>query len=94
VLVQPGEPEYHTLLAEVGDRKQNTFGMLVIGHDHVDNFMDAPSLIKCSVHIVNRDRLGQLAGWKLRSGDEVLVNEVSSGTGIDEKMFSPGFRRM
>jgi len=77
VLVQPGEPEYHTLLAEAGDHEQDTFGMSVVGHDHIDNFMDAPGLIKCSVHIVDQDRLGQLAGRKLRSGDEVLVDEVS-----------------
>jgi len=43
VLVQPGEPKYHALLAEAGDRKQNTFGMVVIGHDHVDDFTDAPT---------------------------------------------------
>jgi len=83
VLVQPGEPEYHALLAEAGDCEQNTFRMSVVGHDHVDNFADAPSLIKRSVHVVNRDRLGQLAGRKFRSGDEVLVNEISSGTGIN-----------
>jgi len=83
VLVQPGEPEYHTLLAEAGDHEQNSFGMSVIGHDHVDDFADAPSLIKHSVHVVNWDRLGQLANWKFRSGDEVLVNEISGGTGIN-----------
>ena len=54
VLVQPGEPEYHTLLAKAGDREQNVFGVSVIGHDHVDDFADAPGLVKCSVHIVNR----------------------------------------
>jgi len=83
VLVQSGEPKYHALLAEVGDCEQNTLGMLVVGHDHVDDFTDAPGLIKHSVHVVNRDRLGQLAGQKFRSGDEVLVNEISGGTGID-----------
>jgi len=83
VLVQPGEPEYHALLAEAGDREQNAFGVSVIGHDHVDNFADAPSLIKCSIHVVNRDWLGQLAGRKFRSGNEVLVDEISGGTGIN-----------
>ena len=47
----------------------------------------APGLIKCSIHVVNRDRLGQLVGRKFRLGDEVLVNEISGGTGIDH-----GFR--
>jgi len=49
----------------------------------------APGLIKCSIHVVNQDRLGQLVGWKFRLpvGDEVLVNEISGGTGIDH-----GFR--
>ena len=83
VFVQPGEAEYHALLAEVGDCKQNTLGMSVVGPDHVDDFADASGLVKCSVHIVNRDRLGQLAGWKFCSGDEVLVDEISSGTSID-----------
>jgi len=83
VLVQPGEAKYHALLAEAGDCEQNTLGMSVVGHDHVDDFADASSLIKCSVHIVNRDRLGQLAGQKFRSGDEVLVDEISGGTSID-----------
>ena len=63
VLVQPGEPEYHALLAEAGDHEQNMFRMLVVGHDHVDDFADAPGLVKCSVHIVNWDQLGQLAGF-------------------------------
>jgi len=38
VFVQPGESEYHTLLAEADDCKQNAFGVSVIGHDHVNNF--------------------------------------------------------
>jgi len=71
------------LASSAGDREQNTFEMSVVGHDHVDDFADAPGLIKCSVHVVNRDRLGQLAGRKFRSGDEVLVNEISGGTGIN-----------
>jgi len=83
VLVQPGEPKYHALLAEAGDCKQNMLGMSVVGHDHVDDFADAPGLIKCSVHVINQDWLGQLVGRKFRSGDEVLVNKISSGTGID-----------
>jgi len=83
VLVQPGEPEYHALLAEAGDREQNAFGVSVVGHDHVDDFVDAPGLVKRSVHIVNWHRLGQLVGRKFRSGDKVLVDEVSGGAGID-----------
>jgi len=58
VLVQPGEPEYHALFAEVGDPKQNAFGMSFVGHDHVDDFADASGLVKRSVHVVNEDRLG------------------------------------
>jgi len=83
VLVQPGEPEYHALLAKAGDHEQNAFGVSVVGHDHVDDFADAPGLIKHSIHVVNWDRLGQLAGQKFHSGDEVLVDEVSGGAGID-----------
>jgi len=48
VLVQPGEAEYHALLAKVGDWEQNTLRMSVVGHDHVDDFADASGLIKCS----------------------------------------------
>jgi len=87
VLVQPGKAEYHALLTEAGDCEQNTLGMSVVGHDHVDDFADASGLIEHSVHIVNRDRLGQLAGRKVRLGDKVLVDEISSGTSIDH-----GFR--
>jgi len=97
VLVQPGEAEYHALLAEAGDREQNAFRVLVVGHDHVDDFADAPGLVKCSVHIVNRDRLGQLAGRKFRLGDEVLVDEVSGGASIDHGLhgcFFHGVRRL
>jgi len=83
VLVQPGEAEYHALLAEAGDCEQNTLGMSVVGHDHVDDFADASGLIKCSVHVVNRDWLGQLAGQKFCSADKVLVDEISGGTSID-----------
>jgi len=49
VLVQPGEPKYHALLAEAGDREQNTFRMSVVGHDHVDDFVDAPGPASLSV---------------------------------------------
>jgi len=58
VLVQPGEPEYHALFTEAGDRKQNAFRMSFVGHDYIDNFADTSGLIKRSVHVVNRDRLG------------------------------------
>jgi len=84
MFVQPGEPEYHAL----GDCKQDVFGMLVVGHDHIDNFMDAPSLIKGSVHVVNWNRLGQLVGWEFGLGDEVLVNEIPGSTGVNH-----GFHR-
>jgi len=83
VLVQPGKAEYHALLTEVGDCKQNTLGMSVVGHDHVDNFADASGFIEHSVHIVNWDWLGQLAGRKFHLGDEVLVDEISGGTSIN-----------
>jgi len=87
VLVQPGEAKYHALLAEAGDCEQNRLRMLVVGHDHVNDFADASGLIKCSIHVVNWDRLGQLVGQKFRSGDEVLVDEIPGGTSIDH-----GFR--
>ena len=58
VLVQPGEPKYHALFTEAGDRKQNAFRMSFVGHDYVDNFVDTSGLVKRSVHVVNRDRLG------------------------------------
>ena len=58
VLVQPGEHKYHALFAEAGDCKQNVFGMSFVGHDHVDDFVDASGFVKRSVHVVNRDRLG------------------------------------
>jgi len=83
VLVQPGEPEYHALFAEAGKCKQGVFGVSVIGHDHVDNLVNTSSLIEGSIHIVNQDRLGQLAGQKLGLGDEILVNEVSGGFSIN-----------
>ena len=83
VLVQPGEAEYHTLLAKLGDSKQDAFGVLVVGHDHIDHFVNAPSLVGSSVHIVNRNWLGQFAGRKFSVGDEVLVDKVSSGAGVD-----------
>ena len=83
VLVQPGESEYHALFTEAGDCKQNALGVSFIGHDHVDDFADASGLVKRSVHVVNRDRLGQFAGRKFFSGDEVLVDEVSGSAGID-----------
>jgi len=63
--------------------EQDAFGMSVVGHNHVDDFVDAPSLIKGSVQVVNQDWLGQLAGWKFGSGNKVLVNEVSGSTSIN-----------
>jgi len=87
MFVQPGEPEYHALLAEAGDCKQDVFGMLVVGYNHVNDFMDAPSHVKRSVYVVNQDQLGQLAGQKFGLGNKVLVNEVSGSTGINH-----GFR--
>ena len=82
VLVQPGEPEYHALFAEAGDCKQDVFGVSVVGHDYV-NLVNTSSLIEGSVHIVNQNWLGQLAGRKLGLGDEILVNEVSGGSSIN-----------
>jgi len=50
-----------------------------VGHDYINNLVNTSSLIEGSVHVVNRDQLGLLAGWKLGLGDKILVNEVSSG---------------
>jgi len=83
MFVQPGEPEYHALLAEAGDHKQDAFG----GYNHVNDFVDAPGLIKRFVYVVNQDQLGQLAGQKFGLGNKILVNEVSGSTGINH-----GFR--
>jgi len=85
MLVQPGESEYHALLAEVGDCKYNLnmFGVSVVGHDYINNLVNTSGLVEGPVHIVNWDELGQLAGQKLGLGDNILVNEVSSGSGIN-----------
>jgi len=83
VLVQPGEPEYYALFAEAGDCQQDVFGVSVIGHDYINNLMNTSCLIEGSVHIVNWDWLGQLAGQKLGLDDKILVNKVSSGSGIN-----------
>jgi len=82
VLVQPGDPEYHALLAKVGDCKQDMFGMSIVGHDYVNDLVNTSGLIEGPVYVVNWDQLGQLAGRKFGLGEEILVNEVSSGSGI------------
>jgi len=82
VLVQPGDPEYHAWLAKVGDCKQDTFGMLIVGHDYVKDLVNTSGLIEGPIYVVNWDWLGQLVGQKFGLGDKILVNRVSSGSGI------------
>ncbi len=49
MLVQPGEPEYHTLFTKSGDSKQDAFGELVVGYDHINNLVNTSSLIQSSI---------------------------------------------
>ena len=53
MLAEPGKAKDHTLLPKLGNHQQNVFGMSMVCHKNVNNFMDAPSLIGCSVYIVN-----------------------------------------
>jgi len=87
MLIQPGEPKYHALLSEVGDCMQDVFRMLVVGHDHVNNFMDASGLIMGSIHIVNWNWLKHLAGWEFGLGNKVLVNDISDSTSVNHGFY-------
>ena len=83
VLIQPGKAKYHALLAKSSDSEQDAFRVLVVGHDHIDDFMNASSLVRGSIYIVDRDWLGQFVDREFSMGDEVLVDKVSGGASVD-----------
>ncbi len=86
VLVQPGESKYHALLTKPGDCEQDMFRVLVIGHDYIDDFVNASGFIEGSIHIVDWNQLGQLAGQKLGLGDEILVYKIPSSTSVNHSV--------
>jgi len=60
----------------------------VIGHYHIEDFVNATSFIQGPIHVVDQDQLRELAGQQFCPLYEVLVNEISSGAGIDSTMAS------
>jgi len=80
MLVQPGDLKYHALLAKTGDCKQDMLRVLIVGHNYVNDLVNTSGLIESSVHVGNQNWLGQLVGQKFGLGDEILINEVSSGS--------------
>ena len=56
--------------------------MPFVGHDHIDNSVCASSLVWGSIYIIDWDRLQQFVGRELSAFYEVLVNEISSGSGV------------
>jgi len=83
VLVEPGHPKNYALLPKSCDRKQDVFRVAVVGHDHVNYFVDASSFIQRSIYVVNRDRLGQLSRWQFGLVDKILIDEVSSHASVN-----------
>jgi len=83
VLVEPGHPKDHALLPKPCDCKQDVFGVAIVRHDYVNDFVDASSFIQRSIYIVNGDWLGQLSRRQLGLVDEILIDKVSSCASID-----------
>jgi len=81
--VEPGHPKNHALLPKSCDRKQDAFRVAIVGHDHVNYFVDASSFVQRSIYIVNRDRLEQLLCWQFGLVDKILINKVSSCTSVN-----------
>ena len=90
VFVEPCEAKDHTLLSESGDYQQNLFGMSAVGHENINDFVNASGFIGCSIYIIDWDGFGELADWKLGSGDKISIDEVPSRTSINHG-FCGGF---
>ena len=90
MLVRPGKAEDHTLLPKAGNCQQNVFGMSMVHHENVNNFVYASSLIGCSVYIVDWNRCRELAGWESSCGNEISVDKVSSCASVHHS-FRRGF---
>jgi len=90
MLVEPGKAEDHTLLPKAGNRQQNVFGMSMVHHENVNNFVYASSLIGCSVYIVDWNRCRELADWESSCGNEISVDKVSSCASVHHS-FRRGF---
>ena len=80
---EPGHSKDHTLLAKSGDSEEDPLGVLLVCHDHIDDFSDTAGFVERSVDIVDRDRLGELASRQLVVSDEVLVDEISGGASVN-----------
>ncbi|HEX9429585.1 MAG TPA: hypothetical protein VF944_04340 [Candidatus Bathyarchaeia archaeon] len=90
MLVEPGKAEDHTLLPKAGNRQQNVFGMSMVHHENVNNFVYASSLIGCSIYIVDWNRCRELAGWESSCGNEISVDKVSGCASVHHS-FHRGF---
>ena len=83
MLAEPHEAKDHALLSKLDNCQQDLFGMSTVGHEDIDNFVDTPTLIKCSVYIVDWDRLRELVGGKFGCDDKVSIDEVPSCTSVN-----------
>ena len=68
--------------------------MPFVGHDHVYDLVYASSLVWSSVHIIDRDRLQQFAGWELSVFHEVLVNEVTCCASVNHHFSRGSFQHV
>jgi len=82
MLHKPCKTQDHALFTKAGDCKEDAFGVSIIGHDNIHDLVDASGFIQASINIVHWDWLGQSASWEFGLGNEVLVNEVTSGSGV------------
>ncbi len=90
MLVEPGKAEDHTLLPKAGNRQQNAFGMSMVHHEDINNFVYASSLVGCPVYIVDWNRRRELAGWESSCGNKISVDKISSCASVHHS-FCRGF---
>jgi hypothetical protein len=60
----------------------------IVTHNCINDFINASSFIGGSIHIVDWNQLGKLAGQQPCPVNKVLVNEVSSGTSVNHSFGS------
>jgi hypothetical protein len=80
------------LLANASDSEQGPFRMILVAEYEVCHFRDGTGFVWSSIDIEYWDRPGQFTGGEVVSLDIVSVNEVSSGSGIDQGVYGLDLR--
>ena len=84
VLAQPCVPKYCGMPTEFRNRKDRSFGVVIVSKDGLYDLTNHTGLVRCTVDVKNRDHLVEGPCRDFVLSNVVLVDEETSGATIDK----------